>query len=85
MRLSSDITDPGYAKYEAIDRNVHNIEVYVDGDHVVRCITADEEEGTALVFCDDGTGGLVDDGTGNAKTETLVGKVDIVLVSIETT
>lgn len=54
MRVSVIKEDPGY-----IGRHITGYEVYLNGEKLDNCITADEEQGIALVFVTDEHGKLV--------------------------
>jgi hypothetical protein len=52
------------------------LEVYLDGEPVRGCITADEEKGEIVVYAKDGKGHYVMESE-KLKTETRTGKVEI--------
>lgn len=59
MRVSATQGDPGYL------RDCQNVEITLDGERVVRCLTADEEEGFVEVLVADDEGWLVLNETGD--------------------
>lgn len=59
MRLSCDKNDPGYAAYMALGEKRHQVQVFVDGIRVQRCITADDEQRFACAHKVDDAGNIV--------------------------
>jgi len=70
MRISIDKNDIGY------DIKGFDTEISFNGKKLNYCITADEEKGTVLVFCEDAHGKPIIE-NGELKTEILHGKVEI--------
>jgi hypothetical protein len=72
MRISVRKGDPGYK----LDAFKH--EVFLDGEKLQRCFTADEETGQAWVYAIDKQGKLIIDNYGRkSKERILTGKVEI--------
>ncbi len=65
MRVSVDKNDPGFIK------DGYRYAIYLDGIYLSNCITADEEEGWALVFTDHTPTGF--------NKEEVHGKIEIKL------
>ena len=68
MRLSCDKTDPGYSQWCFTP----SIEIFLDGEKIEGCITADEEKGEALVYTKE-----IPQSTTEIPTEILYGEVVI--------
>lgn len=74
MRVSADIEDRDYSHAAAF------LQVFLDGDEVRMCITADDTRGEVLCYDVDEKGYIrFDPGSVRAKTVTLTGKVEIVV------
>lgn len=70
MRLSAYKTDRGYSA------EAHRYEVLLDGVPLPDCMTADEEQGVAVVFMRDADGNLMHDGA-RMRTKARFGRVTI--------
>lgn len=69
MRLTVD---------EALERGlIGNVEVYLDGEKVRRCIEADEEEGYVVCYLGDEHGQFILDANNNPVAVRVCGKVEI--------
>ena len=73
MRLSVRPEDPGFCNFA----HSRNVTVYLDGKRLNYCITADDEEGTALVCATDKNGRLIIEYDG-IRQEMLTGRVEFV-------
>lgn len=76
MRLSIREDDPGYDP-----RAIKDCKAFIDGVEITeRCYTADEEEGKAWCFKHNELGEkFIDDATGRAAEEILIGAVVILI------
>ena len=72
MRISVDKHDPGY------NPTVFGSEVFLNGEILNNCITADDEKGIAIVYETDNAGNHVLEDY-SIKTKELCGKISIVL------
>lgn len=74
MRISSNIDDPGYDAW--MDNAGRVIRIFVNGDELQHCITADEEEGYVIRHARDEEGYFILDGD-YIRSEIIHGDVQI--------
>ena len=72
MRVSADKNDPGY------NPSAFGTEVYLNGEKLRNCVTADDKKGIVIVYAEDKDGQLISDGD-DIKTEELRGEVKLAL------
>lgn len=75
MRISADPKNPSFFDWHMF------AQVYLDGELLKMCITADDEVGTAECLRTDSNGSIVVL-AGEAQTHTLYGRVEIIIPSM---
>jgi hypothetical protein len=80
--MSSDVTDAGYAAYEAVNKDKHRVDVYLDGIKQRYVVTADVEAGYIKRYKLNNKGSIYPDKDGEPITVEDYGKVEIVLADV---
>jgi hypothetical protein len=79
MRVSANENDPGYANFAMATANGKKVSVFLDGEEIRSCVTADDELGfvVRMVLDDKGLCQIDPIETDQAWTERVTGVVEI--------